>query len=202
MVNFFLKEYDVGVYEPMFLFGVIVSIPSKHLRNASVSKISEFVAKNDLKELGILYKRLGTNMLLIGGGLFLGILVNMAFIYSLLPSDYGNTYYVVLFIGIAQLIDMITSVNFEIIASSKLYRYNTYIVVFSILIAILFNIVFIPLYGIEGAAIGLAGIQPDLLYLAGQALVFFSAIGGPATHPAVISASAYIEYLGHSRNGK
>src|SRR5690625_4680545 len=52
------------------------------------------------------------------------------------------------------------------------------------------------------AAIGFARIQPDLLNSPPQALVFFGTIGGLAAHPAIISTSAYIEYLGHSRYGK
>jgi O-antigen/teichoic acid export membrane protein len=71
-----------------------------------------------------------------------------------LPDDYGNTFYIIFFIGIAQLVDMVTSVNIEIIASSKHYRLNTYFVFISIVVAIIFNWIFIPLYGIEGAALG------------------------------------------------
>src|SRR5699024_12442861 len=46
-----------------------------------------------------------------------------------------------------------------------------------------------------GTAIDLPRLQPNFLDELQQALVFFGAIGGTTPHPAVITASAYIEYL-------
>ena len=154
MVNYFLNESDVGIYGTMFLFGIIVNIPSRNLRNASVSIISEYVSNGETEKLGKLYQKSSNHLLLIGGYLFLGVIANLQVIYYFLPDDYGNTFYIIFFIGIAQLVDMVTSVNIEIIASSKHYRLNTYFVFISIVVAIIFNWIFIPLYGIEGAALG------------------------------------------------
>src|SRR5699024_10439955 len=53
-----------------------------------------------------------------------------------------------------------------------------------------------------GTAIGLPRLQPNLLNSLQKAPVFLAAIRGLAVHPAVIAASAYIEYLGHLHYGK
>lgn len=154
MVNHFLDESDVGIYGTMFLFGIIVNIPARNLRNASVSIISEYVANGERTKLGRLYRKSSNHLLLIGGYLFLGVITNLEVVYSFLPNEYSDTFFIIFFIGIAQLIDMLTSINIEIIASSKYYRLNTYFVFISIFVAILFNWIFIPIYGIEGAALG------------------------------------------------
>jgi O-antigen/teichoic acid export membrane protein len=77
----------------------------------------------------------------------------MASMYQYLPAAFEAGSYVVLFIGLGQLFDMLFGVNHEIIAASKYYRYNTYFVFLTAISGIIFNIIFIPIYGITGAAL-------------------------------------------------
>ena len=63
---------------------------------------------------------------------------------------------VILFIGIAQLIEMATGVNSEIIATSKKYRWNTFFLFILVFVVYLSNVILIPIFKIEGAAMATA----------------------------------------------
>tara|TARA_B110000091_G_scaffold182506_1_gene200556 strand:- start:397 stop:861 length:465 start_codon:yes stop_codon:yes gene_type:complete len=60
------------------------------------------------------------------------------------------------YIGLSKLIDVSVGVNGAIISTSIYYKYDLYINMFLILIIIVTNIIFIPLYGIVGAAMATA----------------------------------------------
>ena len=154
MVNYMLDEKAVGIYGTMFLFGVLVSIPARNLKSVSVSYISSSFATNDIDKIQALYQRSSNTLLAIGGVLFLGIISNMHVVFKFLPEAFSQTYWIVFFIGSAQLIDMLTSINIEILASSKHYKLNTLFVFISIITAAIFNLLLIPVMGLNGAAIG------------------------------------------------
>jgi O-antigen/teichoic acid export membrane protein len=63
---------------------------------------------------------------------------------------------VILFIGAARLFDMATGVNGEIILQSRYYRFNLISVAMLAVLIIGTNYIFIPLYGINGAAFATA----------------------------------------------
>jgi O-antigen/teichoic acid export membrane protein len=154
MVNFYLGESAVGIYGTMYLFGVIVSVPARSLKNISVSFVSDALVDGKIDEVKQIYRKGSNTLIVIGGLLFLGILGNVYSIYGFLPKAFYDTFWVILFIGLAQLIDMVTSVNIEILAASKYYKLNTYFVFLSIVVAVFFNVILIPIYGISGAAFG------------------------------------------------
>ena len=64
--------------------------------------------------------------------------------------------YVVLFLGIAKLTDMLTSINGQIIGFSSRYRFNLYAVIFLGIVNVFLNIYLIDLFQITGAAIATA----------------------------------------------
>lgn len=153
MVNYYLDESAVGIYGTLFLFGVIVSVPARSLKGIAVSVLSKAINREDLEEVKNVYQKSSITLLVIGIFLFLGIITNDFLIFSYLPDAFGDGFYIIFFIGLAQLSDLATGVNNEILATSKYYRLNTYFILISIVVAMVSNIVFIPLYDITGAAL-------------------------------------------------
>lgn len=152
MVNEFLGEAEVGIYGTMFLFGIIINIPARVVKSVAQSVISNSLTKNDVANVNKVYLKSSSSLLVIGGFLFIGVWVNLYSVYGYLPSDYHGSEYVVLFIALAQLIDMVFGVNSEIINASKMYRLNTYFIFISIIIAVIANLLLIPKFGVSGAA--------------------------------------------------
>ncbi|MCX6138245.1 MAG: oligosaccharide flippase family protein [Ignavibacteriales bacterium] len=147
-----------GIYSIAFFIGTIVEIPKRSLSQVLVPLISEANKKNDLAMLSSLYKKSSINQLIVGGFIFLVIWCNIENIFALIP--HGNVFvqgkWVVFYIGLARLFDMLTGINAEIIGTSKYYRYDLIFYVLLGVIGIAANAVLIPMLGMTGAAVAAA----------------------------------------------
>ncbi|WP_027419902.1 lipopolysaccharide biosynthesis protein [Crocinitomix catalasitica] len=152
MINRMLGTDALGIYAIMFFAGILVSVPSRGVKRISVAVLSDSWKNNDLKNIQSVYEKSSLTNLILGGFLFtIGwACIELALYY--LP-DYKEGLYVFFFIGLAQLVEMMTGVNSEIIATSRVYRANTYFNIGLAVLAIILNYFLISLYGIVGAAI-------------------------------------------------
>lgn len=153
MVSYYLGEVEVGIYGTMFLFGVIVVVPARSLKSISVSVLAKAFGEDRLEEVATIYKKSSITLLIVGGYIFAGVWCNLYSVYGYLPEAFSNSAMIVFFIGIAQVIDMLTGVNNEIIAASKHYKLNTFFMIGAIATGFVANIIFIPIYGVTGGAI-------------------------------------------------
>jgi O-antigen/teichoic acid export membrane protein len=117
--------------------------------------IAEKFTENKLEEIDLLYKKVAVNQLLLCLLLFIGIWVNIDSLYYFVPNKevYEAGKWVVLLIGLGKLSDILFSVNGEIIVFSKYYVFNITATIIMSLIVIGLNLLLIPIYGIEGAAL-------------------------------------------------
>jgi O-antigen/teichoic acid export membrane protein len=157
MVNYFTGLSLLGVYATMFNFGILVSVPSRALKRISSTMISDAWGKQDLKSISTIYYESCINQFVIGGLLFLGIWLNIDSVLMVLGDDYAPGKWVVFFIGLGYLFDMLSGDNTSILITSHLYRYNTYLTLLLVALLIVSNLLFIPVYGITGAAFSSAG---------------------------------------------
>ena len=77
-------------------------------------------------------------------------------LFFLQKPIYSNGKMVFLILGLMRIIDMLFGVNGQIINISKLYRFDTYSSLVLALVAIFANYLFIPQFGINGAALATA----------------------------------------------
>lgn len=153
MVNHFLSEKEVGIYGTMYLFGMIVIIPARSLKSISVSILAQSFNENDYDNINDVYKKSSITLLIIGGFIFLAVWCNIYSVLKFLPDEYALGSYVVLFIGLGQLVDMAMGVNNELIAASPKYKLNTLFTICSIFLGIFLNVILIPMYGVNGAGV-------------------------------------------------
>src|SRR5690606_2192802 len=101
-----------------------------------------------------LYKKVGTNQLLLCLFIFLAIWTNIDNLYYFVPNRtvYETGKWVVLLIGLGKLSDVLFSVNGEIIVFSRFYFFNITSTLLMSVMVIVLNLLMIPLWGIEGAA--------------------------------------------------
>jgi len=152
MIGNMIDLSDIAIYSTSFFFGLFCSLPARGLKRISSVVLAEAWEKDDLQIIKDVYHKSSLNLFLIGVYLFLGVWMNIDYVFSLLPEAYSAGKTVILIIGIAQLFDLITGVNNEIITTSKYYKYTTYFLSILIVVAIVSNYLLIPIYGIEGAA--------------------------------------------------
>lgn len=144
-----------GIYSIAFFIAMVIEIPKRAVIQTVYPLISESFHNNRMDLIQELYRKTSLNLFLLGALLFIGIVANLDNIYALMPNGevFSEAKLVIVIIGIGKLIDMIASVNGEIIVLSKYYRYNTFFILGLIVVTILSNLLLIPVFGIEGAAL-------------------------------------------------
>lgn len=153
MIERILGLSDTGVYTIAFFFGTLVVLPSRALTKIASTFIAEAWKKNDTLQLSSIYQKSTITQLIIGMLIFLGIWCNIHNIFKILPHEYVAGKLVILFIGLAYLSDMFAGVSQTILTNSTYYRFQTYSMILLIALVIVTNFIFIPIYGIVGAAI-------------------------------------------------
>jgi len=155
MVSGALGLDATGIYTIAFFIGVVIEMPKRSITQISAPLISQAFEKNDMPAVEKLYKQTSINQMIIGSLLLIGIWANLESLYSFIPNGeiYIQGINVVLFIGLGKLSDMIFGTNGEIIVMSKYYKFNVVAVGILAILTIALNLLLIPKYGIEGAAI-------------------------------------------------
>jgi O-antigen/teichoic acid export membrane protein len=171
MLNQMLGEAKTGIYGIAFYFGSILLIPARAIYRITSSIVAEKFKIAKIEDIHKLYNQSCNTQLTIGTLLFIGIWSNIDNIMQLLPEEYANGKYVILIISAGYLAEMATGINQVIIANSKYYRYDAFIVFILVVLTVLTNYILIPLYGITGSAIATAitvmfgnGLRYFLLY--------------------------------------
>ena len=158
MIARYIDLDSSGIYRTAFFIGMVIEMPRRVISQIASPIIAEYFKTNEIGRLETLYKQVSINQFLVGCLLLIGIWVNVDGIFMLMPKGeiFSAGKYVVLFIGLGKLIDMLTSTNSEIIAYSKHYRYNIPIMLFLAIAVVVSNLLLIPRFGIEGAAMASA----------------------------------------------
>ena len=143
----------LGIYSRPLILGQMIHIPYRSIANIASPIFMEAWTNNDVKKIEDLNKKLSINLLLIGLFLFALIVVNADNFFSLLPTQYAEAKNVLYIIAFGRLLDMSFGLNSEILFSSKYYRWVVYFTAIILVITIGFNILLIPIYGMDGAAL-------------------------------------------------
>jgi O-antigen/teichoic acid export membrane protein len=155
MVTGMIQFQATGVYSISWALSEIIAKPMRSLANISGPLIAQHIEHNNLDEVKNIYRKSSLNMTIIGSGLFLLIWTVLPYIFRLMPHTevMQQGTYVVFFLGLAQVWDMMTGINNEIISYSRYYRFTLYLTLFLAALNIAANLVFIPLYGLMGSAL-------------------------------------------------
>lgn len=156
IVNQMIDLGSTGVYTIAFYFGALVVIPSRPLLKISGTIIADLWKKNDLNEISSIYRKTCLNQFIIGGLIFIGIWANIGNIMKILGPEYYSGRWVIFFVGLGYLVDMVTGANNQIISFSKYYKIMLLFVVALIILVVANNLIFIPVWGITGAAVASA----------------------------------------------
>jgi len=156
IVNQMLGLSATGVYTIAFFFGTLVIIPSRPLLRISGTLIADAWKRNDIAYINDIYKRSCLNQFIIAAFLFGGIWVNIDNILVILGPEYADGKWVIFFIGMGYLIEMATGANAQIIAYSKYYKVALWFLLVLIVLVLSTMYMFIPVWGITGAAIAVS----------------------------------------------
>lgn len=132
----------------------VISIPKNTVASISDPILAKAWATNDKQEVKNVYAKSALNLSIVGFFLFLGIWVNIDSIFEIIPNSekYGDGKYVVLLIGLANLFDMSTGLNSEIIKNSPYYKVDFTVFILRFVLLVVANIILIPIFSYNGAA--------------------------------------------------
>lgn len=139
--------YSVAIY--------IISIFQIPIRAIAVSMVPAFTQANeagDTARLDGLFKKSATTALITICGMAILILCNMHNAIKLFDESYAPIYLIVPIVLVGRFIDSMTGLNTELLSVSKYYRFNFFITLLLLGLAIIFNFLLIPEYGVYGAA--------------------------------------------------
>lgn len=146
---------DVGqnaLYAVAIFISTVIIVPSRAMTQIVAPITAKFIAENKWEELNDLYKKSAINLQIIGGLLMMLIFLNIKQMYLLIPNDYSGGIWVVFMIGLSKFYDVLLGNNNSIIINTKYYKTVLFFGVFTVVLMIVLNMIFIPSYGIEGSA--------------------------------------------------
>lgn len=152
MISAMIGLGNTAFYAVAFYIVALMNIPKNAIGNIAVPVISDAWKRDDRIEIQKIYDKTSINQLLIGTLLFAGIWANEANIFQILPSEYAGGKWVLFFVGLARLADVGFGVNGGIINTSPAYKFDTYANLILVAFTVVMNLIFIPIYGITGAA--------------------------------------------------
>ena len=153
MINQFVKIENVAYYGVAVYIATVIIVPSRAMHQITYPLTAELLNTGDSFGLETLYKKTSLTLFIASGILFLLIVLNLEDVYLLLPENYRDGFYIVFFIGMAKVFDSLLGNNNSILYNSKYYKT---ILIFGVGLAaltIVLNLLLIPIYGIEGAAL-------------------------------------------------
>ncbi len=154
MLGYILGLKDVAIYSVAFFVATVIQIPHRNISRIMSPILAVAWQHRDIKKIHSLYRQSSITLLIAGVWLFILIWSNIDEIFSLMPKSdiYREGKMVIFFIGISRVLDMAAGINSEILSITRYYIFNLITVLLLIALIVITNYIFIPLYGIEGAA--------------------------------------------------
>lgn len=155
MVSGMLGLDSGGIYRVAMFMGVIVEIPSRSLFAIAQPIASDAIKNEDRERLSKLVKSVSINLMLIGAAIFLLLYLNRENIFDMIPN--GDKYRagrdVMIFIGLANLINITFMFNLYVLQLSKHYIYYLPFLILLSAMGIAGNYFLIPVFGMTGGAL-------------------------------------------------
>lgn len=148
---------DVGKYSLPYFMASLIEIPMGGIASISGPLIALHLKNNDFPALDILLKKASNSLFLAGVVIFVllyAIFPDLALL-SNKPEAFQNGLIIFAVIGMAKLIDMVTSLNTHAISYSKYYSYNLYFVATTAIINLYFTFHLTRKYGIIGTSLSI-----------------------------------------------
>jgi O-antigen/teichoic acid export membrane protein len=153
LVNKYMGLSNTGIYTIAFYIGTMILLPSRALNKISSTLIAECWKVKDLRTIDDIYKKSSINQFVFALLLFVLIITNLHNIFGFLPAEYADGKWVLITIGITNLIIMLSGVSYSIISTASYYWYMSALMGIQIVLIIATNILLIPVLGMTGAAV-------------------------------------------------
>ena len=154
MIGLLLEHIEqVAYYSVAIFIATVIAVPQRSMHQIMMPLTAKYLNENNAEALEDLYKRSSLSLMVVSGLIFLLIVVNINALYDILPTEFTGGLFVVLIVSLAKLYDNSLGNNNAILFNSDYYFMVLLFGIGLAIMAILLNLIFIPIYGIEGSAI-------------------------------------------------
>ena len=153
MINQYVAIENVAYYGVAIYIATVIIVPSRAMHQITYPLTAKLLSEGNLFGLENLYKKTSLTLFIASGIVFLLIVLNLEDLFLLLPETYRKGFAIVFLIGLAKVFDSVLGNVNSILYNSVYYKTILLLGVLLAITTILLNLWFIPLFGIEGAAI-------------------------------------------------
>ncbi len=152
MLGLYIPIEKVAYYGVAIYIATVIAVPSRAMQQILQPLTAKFLNEKNKVALKDLYIRSSQTLFVIGGFIFLLIVLNINELYLLIPEEFSGGLIVVFFVSIAKLYDNLMGCNNVVLFNSDYYRVVLIFGVILTILTVLLNMVFIPMFGINGSA--------------------------------------------------
>jgi O-antigen/teichoic acid export membrane protein len=152
MIPFYKDISQNALYAVAIFISTVIIVPYRAMNQIVAPITAKLMVENKHAELNDLYKKSAINLQVIGGFIMMLIFLNIKELYKIIPDEYGGGIWVVFMIGLCKFYDVLLGNNNAIIVNTKYYRTVLLFGIMTVVLMIVLNMIFIPLYDIEGSA--------------------------------------------------
>ncbi|WP_316931461.1 polysaccharide biosynthesis C-terminal domain-containing protein [Psychroserpens sp. Hel_I_66] len=153
MLNNYIEIEKVAYYSVAVFIATVIAVPQRSMHQILLPLTAQYLNEKNKIALKDLYQRSSLTLYVVSGFIFLLIVLNINELYEIIPSEFSGGLIVVFLISLAKLYDNLLGNNNAILFNSDYYRMVLVFGVVLAVMAIILNMVLIPLYGINGSAI-------------------------------------------------
>lgn len=152
MLGSFIEIEKVAYYGVAIYIATVIAVPSRAMQQILQPLTAKFLNDKNKVALKDLYIRSSQTLFIIGGLIFLLIILNINELYHLIPEEFSGGLIVVFLVSIAKLYDNLMGCNNVVLFNSDYYRVVLLFGVILTILTVCLNMVFIPMFGINGSA--------------------------------------------------
>ena len=153
MLGHYIDIKEIAYYSVAIFTASVIAVPQRAMHQILLPLSAKFLNDKNFDALEDLYKRSSLNLFIVGGFIFLLIVLNINQLYLIIPEEFSVGILVVFMISITKLYDNALGSNNAILFNSDYYRIVLVLGLFLVVLMVVLNIFFIPAFGINGAGI-------------------------------------------------
>ncbi len=153
MLGKYIPIKNIAYYNVAIFIATVIAVPQRAMHQIIMPITAKYLNEKNMVDLTDLYKRSSLNLFIVGGLVFLLIVCNINELYRFIGENYSVGLYVMLLISVSKLYDSLLGSNNAILFNSDYYRVVLVLGVLLALLMVVLNIILIPIYGLNGAAL-------------------------------------------------
>lgn len=152
MLGMYISIEKVAYYGVAIYIATVIVVPSRSMQQILQPLTAKYLNEKNKVALEDLYVRSSQTLFIIGGLIFLLIVLNINSLYETIPAQFSGGLIVVFLVSLAKLYDCLMGCNNVILFNSDYYRVVLLFGVILTILTVVLNMLFIPKFGINGAA--------------------------------------------------